>query len=266
VPEFVIDNNGAKHSNLGGHDNWDPAKYLNIWVCQLGGGLLGYATFPADLTSEADNDGVVIGYTAFGNIGTVTAPYNKGRTATHEVGHWLNLRHVWGDANCGDDFVDDTPTQEKANYGCTSFPHVTCGNGPNGDLFIDFMDYSDDACMAMFTNGQKQRTDATFAGPRNGLTTSAGCGLVGIDDPISMGNLLAFPNPTAGLFRIKNPAGYWSRPVVEVRDLLGKTVPADTRIVSYTEVDIAINHTVKGLYIVSVRENNKTWRGSIVVE
>src|SRR6185503_7844831 len=99
----------------------------------------------------SSTDGVVIDDNAFGSTGTVQAPYNKGRTATHEVGHWLNLRHIWGDANCGDDFVNDTPTQQTSNVGCPNYPHVTCGNGTNGDMFVNYMDYVNDACMAMFS-------------------------------------------------------------------------------------------------------------------
>jgi hypothetical protein len=91
--------------------------------------------------------------TGSGNI-TPTAPFNKGRTGTHEVGHWLNLRHIWGDANCGNDQVTDTPTQQTSNYGCPSFPKVTCSNGPNGDMFMNYMDYCDDICLTMFTTGQ----------------------------------------------------------------------------------------------------------------
>jgi Pregnancy-associated plasma protein-A len=99
----------------------------------------------------------------FGSTGSVVAPFNKGRTATHEVGHWLNLRHIWGDANCGNDLVSDTPTQQTSNFGCPSFPRVTCGNGPNGDMFMNYMDYVDDACMYMFSAGQKTRSRAIFA-------------------------------------------------------------------------------------------------------
>jgi hypothetical protein len=74
------------------------------------------------------------------------------------VGHWLNLRHIWGDANCGSDLVNDTPTQQTSNYGCPAFPKVSCSNGPNGDMFMNYMDYTDDACMNMFTSGQTART------------------------------------------------------------------------------------------------------------
>lgn len=165
-------NNAIKSSTSGGSSPWPSNAYLNIWVGNLSGGLLGYAQFPG---GAAATDGVVINYTAFGNIGTAAAPFNKGRTATHEVGHWLNLRHIWGDANCGDDLVGDTPTQQTANYGCPAFPKVTCNNGPNGDLHMNYMDYTDDACMYMFTTGQKTRMLASLNTTRASLLTSQGC-------------------------------------------------------------------------------------------
>lgn len=168
-----IDDDKVKSSSTGGDDAWNSSKYLNLWVCNLGGGLLGYAQFPG---GPAATDGVVILYTAFGRTGNVVAPYNKGRTATHEVGHWLNLRHIWGDANCGNDLVNDTPTQQAANYGCPTYPHITCSN--SGDMSMNYMDYVDDACMYMFSAGQSARMNALFAsgGARVGLLTSTGCG------------------------------------------------------------------------------------------
>ncbi|MFN8238143.1 MAG: GEVED domain-containing protein [Chitinophagales bacterium] len=162
----------VKSSSTGGDNAWDATKYLNIWICNLGGGLLGYAQFPG---GAASTDGVVILYSSL--PGGSSAPYDKGRTMTHEVGHWLNLRHIWGDASCGNDLVSDTPTQSTSNYGCPAFPHVTCSNGPNGDLFMNYMDYTDDACMYMFSAGQSTRMNALFAsgGARVGLVTSQGC-------------------------------------------------------------------------------------------
>lgn len=149
-----------KSSKKGGIDPTSPTTTLNLWVCNIGGGILGYAQFPG---GSAATDGVVIGPQYFGNTGYVAAPYDKGRTATHEVGHWLNLRHIWGDASCGNDQVADTPTQQTANYGCPAFPHVTCSNGVNGDMFMNYMDYTNDACMYMFSAGQKTRSRAIFA-------------------------------------------------------------------------------------------------------
>lgn len=170
-------NDYVKRSAYGGSDAWPSSSYLNLWVCNLSNGILGYAQFPG---GPAATDGVVINYLAMGNTGTASAPYNKGRTATHEVGHWLNLYHIWGDdgTSCnGSDNVSDTPNQADENYGCPSFPTVSCSNGPNGDMYMNYMDYTDDACMFMFTNGQKARMQALFAngGFRASLLNSLGC-------------------------------------------------------------------------------------------
>jgi hypothetical protein len=158
----------VKRATEGGVTAWPATRYLNIWVCNLGGGLLGYAQFPG---GPARTDGVVILHTAFGTSGTAQAPFNRGRTTTHEVGHWLNLRHIWGDTmGCGgSDRVTDTPNTAGPNYGKPSFPVITCDNGPNGDMFMNYMDYVDDAAMFMFTPGQVVRMNATLAGPRKKL-------------------------------------------------------------------------------------------------
>jgi len=158
----------VKSKSTGGANAWPRRKYLNIWVCTLAGGLLGYAQFPG---GPAKTDGVVILNTAFGTKGTVKSPFNKGRTATHEVGHWLNLRHIWGDTeDCsGSDLVSDTPNAAGPNFGKPSFPHVSCSNGPNGDMFMNYMDYVDDAAMVMFTTQQAVRMQAALDGPRSSI-------------------------------------------------------------------------------------------------
>ena len=158
----------AKSKRTGGVNPWPTSRYLNIWVCSLGDGLLGYAQFPG---GPPATDGVVILNTAFGTQGTVRPPFNKGRTATHEVGHFLNLRHIWGDRNdcSGNDFVADTPSAQGANMGKPRAPHITCNNGPNGDMFMNYMDYVDDASMYMFTTGQIARMNATLARSRKTL-------------------------------------------------------------------------------------------------
>jgi PKD repeat protein len=174
VVSFVYpDNaNNVKFTALGGYDIWDRDKYLNIWVCNLtGGGVRGYAHLPG---GPPATDGIVILYTVFGNIGSPGSVYTKGRTATHEIGHWFNLRHIWGDAVCGDDLVDDTPTQQAFNSPCPGFPHITCGNGPNGDMFMNYMDYTDDDCMNIYTIGQCNRMNAALYGVRTSLLTSNG--------------------------------------------------------------------------------------------
>jgi len=157
---------------------WDPDKYLNIWVMRLGStnaNTLGYAQFPGFPDST---DGIVIDYTAFGTIGNLLPDFNQGKTTAHEIGHWLGLFHIWGDDNgdCGmDDGVNDTPRQASENYGCPSFPHISCSNGPNGDMFMNYMDYTDDDCSSMFTAGQKAVADFTLSNFRSSILTSDGC-------------------------------------------------------------------------------------------
>ena len=166
-------NDGVKYASSGGSNAWPSNQYLNLWVCNMSGGILGYAQFPG---GAAATDGVVIGYTCFGTTGTAQAPFNKGRTATHEVGHWLNLRHIWGDATCGNDLVSDTPVHNTSNYGCPSHPRSnSCGT--SAEMFMNYMDYVDDACMQMFSNGQKSRMQALFVsgGARASLASSPGC-------------------------------------------------------------------------------------------
>lgn len=179
----------VKSKATGGEDAWPSDRYLNIWVCRLGNNLLGYAQFPG---GPAETDGVVILHTGFGTTGTAAAPFDKGRTATHEIGHWLNLKHIWGDDDwlppekqcSGSDEVDDTPNQALPNFGdaervgssivykCPQFPHITCDNGPDGDMFVNYMDYVYDKCMFMFTEGQATRVNACLEGPRSSFLTA----------------------------------------------------------------------------------------------
>lgn len=172
---------------------WDPNRYFNVWVtdCNSNVGLLGYATFPAGTGlsglsgfGTATTDGVWIWAKTCGSnsiypSGTYAAPYNKGRTLTHEAGHWLGLRHIWGDANCGNDYCADTPPAQTSNYGTiTTYPYNagTCtGNSPDGEMYMNFMDYTDDAAMYMFTVDQTTRIQTAMANGtyRKNLTTSA---------------------------------------------------------------------------------------------
>jgi len=135
----------------------NPEEYLNMWVVNnmpyRGGNILGYAQFPG---GSRDTDGIVMDRRFVGNT-----QYSTGRTATHEVGHWLNLRHIWGDGGCGaSDFVADTPDSDGPSRGCPSYPTVSCGTN---DMTMNFMDYSDDPCLNMFTAGQRDRMWSVFA-------------------------------------------------------------------------------------------------------
>lgn len=172
-------------SARGGQDAWDANRYLNIWVCEIGGATLGFTYRPGMAPSGAD--GLVIDYNNFGRTGA-TAPYNQGRTTTHEVGHWLDLEHVWGSGGCGqDDGISDTPDQDQESNGCPTHPKVSCGTA---DMFMNYMDYTDDACMNMFTQGQRNRMRATIQSVRPNLLTGQRCVIVNNDAGIE----ITFPN------------------------------------------------------------------------
>ncbi|MEM6799958.1 MAG: PKD domain-containing protein [Bacteroidota bacterium] len=147
---------------------WDPNKYLNIWVCNIADGILGYAQFPQSgevsglpfSPGLARTDGVVINYNVFGTLGTVSPPFDKGRTTTHEIGHWLGLRHIWGDGDCQkDDYCADTPEADGPNFNCPP-ASISCSGGKA--MVSNFMDYSDDACMNLFTRDQRSRMRAVL--------------------------------------------------------------------------------------------------------
>ncbi len=155
-----------KKTARGGINPTNPSTTLNIWVCNLSGGILGYAQFPG---GSSATDGVVLDDNATGKTGTAAAPYGLGRTATHEVGHWLNLRHIWGDATCGNDFVGDTPQHQTSNGGCPTFPKYGSCSATVPMMTMNYMDYTYDACMYMFTFGQSERMTATFSSSRAGF-------------------------------------------------------------------------------------------------
>ena len=158
-------NDDMKRTSKGGITPSSPTTKLNYWVCTIGGGILGYAQFPGGSTAT---DGVVVDSRYTGTTGIVRALFNKGRTATHEVGHWMNLRHIWGDATCGNDLVSDTPVHNGPNSGIPLLGHRSTCSGNPLEMYMNFMDYTDDAGMYMFSRGQVSRMAAVFSstGPR----------------------------------------------------------------------------------------------------
>ncbi|HEV2355258.1 MAG TPA: M43 family zinc metalloprotease [Puia sp.] len=224
VTAFTI-NDGIKSDATGGDDGWDRDRYLNIWVGNLSGGILGYSSI---VGGPKATDGVVVSYMAFGSIGTARAPFNRGRTTTHEVGHWLNLIHTWGDDSCGDDEVADTPPQQGPDYGDPGGIVISCGNAPYGNLYMDYMDFTDDAGMHLFTFGQRARMRSLFApgGFRFPLLSSTVP--VKIADSAT-GNsvltgthLLAFPNPAATQVTVQLPDPQFVGGVLEVYNAFGQ--------------------------------------------
>jgi Pregnancy-associated plasma protein-A/Secretion system C-terminal sorting domain len=199
-------NEDIKSSSTGGDDGWDPDQYLNLWVGNLSGGVMGYASAPG---CEPHKDGVVIRYNVFGTTPNVKAPFNKGRTAVHEIGHWLGLRHIWGDAACGDDRIDDTPPQEGPTRGCPSGIISTCSSGTAGNMYMNFMDFTNDECTNMFTRGQAEKMRELFqaGGQRVALLSSDkadGAQVVGDEAATTdVQGISLFPNPAVNELNIR---------------------------------------------------------------
>ena len=199
-------NDNVKHYSNGGLDAWDVNQYLNIWVCSIGGGILGYGEFPG--TVHTNTYGVVIIFNSFGRVGLVSPPYNEGRTCTHEISHCFNLYHIWGDdaGTCGgSDQVADTPNQTDATYGCYTFPHTdACSASSPGIMYMNYMDYSDDACLNMFTRLQASRMYNSIHAYYPSLLSSSACQLPdGIDeDALSNLTFSVYPNPSEGMINL----------------------------------------------------------------
>jgi hypothetical protein len=256
---FLADDE-MKFSSSGGDNAWDSKKYLNIWVCNLFGRTLGYAVMPG---GPAEKDGVVIQYTAFGTIGTVVAPFDKGRTATHEIGHWLGLRHLWGDSECGDDNIADTPPQETSNSNCATFPHLSsCSINSYGDMFMDFMDFTNDACMNMFTQGQKNEMRGLFAlgNSRNSFLNSSVCdsslaqgGPLLTDSSTTTKNITisVYPNPFSNQITIscKNDVDINGK-TIKLFDVTGKLFL--TQIIATQKTSINVSNLPSGMYFLKV--------------
>lgn len=249
-----------KFSEQMGDDAWDAQNYLNIWVCNIRK-VAGYASVPGEAASK---DGVVIDFTAFGT--TNSASYELGRTAVHEVGHWLGLKHIWGDADCGDDFIDDTPKQKSYNVGCPSGTRITCGNGPAGDMFMNYMDYTNDACVNLFTQGQKTRMRALFApgGLRYSILSSYGLTPPLINElplPEESPKWLhphLYPNPATNELILDIAYDVrWIGKIISVLNVNGQLV-MQTAITSRIQ-KIDVRSLKPGLYIISAKKEDGSY-------
>lgn len=249
-----------KRSSEMGDDGWDPNNYLNIWVCNIKYAA-GYSSIPGD---SPENDGVVINVSMFGH--NTVGGYEQGRTAVHEVGHWLGLKHIWGDAPCGNDYVDDTPTQTQYNMGCPTGVRITCNNGPDGDMYSNYMDYTSDACVNLFTEGQKARMRALFAsgGVRNSILSSYGLNPPLIHEtpiPEEVPKWLQprlYPNPAAN--ELVLDVAYdvrWIGKTVLLINMNGQQV-MEIQIASRTQ-KIDISKLVPGVYFISTRKEDGSY-------
>jgi hypothetical protein len=238
----------------GGHNPWPHSEYLNIWVVNLNPTFLGYAYPPG-----ATPNGMVIGYKNFGTIGSyLSSVYDGGRTATHEIGHWLDLLHPWGpsgdNSDCtASDLVDDTPEQAEPNYNCPSGNQLSCSNGPNGDMYMNFLDYVNDDCMLMFTEGQKARMRSALEGPRASILTSQGCNLTSVYESELSKMFSVYPNPAS--HSINLDFAPWINEEFDIRilNLQGQSIWMKSGVTkSSIRNGIDIRHLPPGLYFLTL--------------
>jgi len=262
-------NNEMKYTSMGGSDAWNRDDYLNIWVVDLSGTTLGYAQFPG---GAAATDGVVIDYEYFGTTGTATAPFDLGRTTTHEVGHWLDLYHIWGDdgtACSGSDNINDTPNQGGSSAGCPSAPNSCSNGGYGGDMYVNYMDYSDDDCLNMFTYWQYRRMYATLYNSRNSLRSSNGCSSpLGIAENKIFSDISIYPNPNTGVFNIEFYTLNSTMVNYRIIDMIGQEVfneRSTEKIQGAVKKKIRVGDIPKGVYTIQISSDNEKINRKIII-
>lgn len=256
ITKWVMDDK-MKFNSAMGDDAWEAKSYLNIWVCHLDK-FAGYSSLPG---SDASKDGVVLDFGAFG--GTTSTGYGMGKTAVHEIGHWLGLKHLWGDTNCGDDGVDDTPKQASYTSGCPAVVRITCSNGPNGDMYMNYMDFTSDECTNLFTKGQKARMKALFepGGARNSILISKG-----LNPPLIFESPLPesdpkwlhpqlYPNPASSMITLDLSYDIrWTGKIIQVTNLEGQTVMQEAITGKIQQIDI--NKLQAGIYFLAAKKDD----------
>jgi len=262
-----------KFAAKGGSDAWDSKSYLNIWVCSMFGRAMGYASLPG---GDPAKDGVVINYDVMGRGSGLRRDFDRGRTATHEIAHWLGLKHIWGDAECGDDEIADTPAQTSYNFGCPVFPRPSyCSVDNNGDMFMNFMDLTNDACMYMFTAGQKNKMRAQFAlgGKRNSFLRSYRCdGSLASGAPLPQDTLpiakqpdkiSVFPNP------VQNELWIQSKDIATLNGKLLQVFNTEGKLLITQKLQnnkelVLVDRLTPGFYIVKINTDEGTKSFKIV--
>ena len=254
------------YADLGGVQNWKPKQYLNIWVCKMENGSgLGYTTSLSKALAIPSEDGIVVDYRVFGTTGTAanTEGHKNGRTATHEIGHYFNLLHIWGsDDTCNDDdLVDDTPKQANAYTGCPSFPQLSCGIG---NMYMNFMDYTNDECMGLFTIGQKARMLAALTEFRSGLLTSVNCDTSPTQDIDFQYHI--YPNPVNDVLKIdiKNAPTFHSK-TVTLMDAFGRILLENKDVNTEGGIEMPMKNYPNGFYIILLKFDNQVLVSKIII-
>ena len=257
---YWMSDDKMKFSESYGDDAWDSKSYLNIWICNMKD-VMGYSTFPG---MDPLKDGVVLSVKDILRTRGTTPGKNDLRTVVHEVGHWVNLYHIWGEDYCGDDKVDDTPKQSSYTPGCPSGSRVTCGNGPTGDMYMNFMDFTDDVCMNMFTVGQRKRARTVFeaGGPRNSILYSKGLNVSMIENaalPDFYPKWLyakVYPSPAATSIKIYfDYDERWIGKKMEILDMSGRAV--FSKIIGSRIETIDVSRLTAGVYFIRAEKDGE---------
>jgi hypothetical protein len=246
----------------GGTQIWDPRYYMNVWVCDISDSILGFTYLPG--TAQPNFDGIVLHYRVCANGLPAKPPYDKGRTLVHEVGHWLNLQHPWGpEEGCDfDDGVADTPLQEKPNSKCPNWP-ISCNNGPEGDMYVNYMDYTYDNCQNAFSTGQKQRMQATLQTTRKLLQSSIGCAFPDTTQPFSE-LVEVFPVPAQDYVTIKFQLADESPVQIECYSLDGKLIDISNISIKEDRYFYDITSFSKGNYVLRITTPSNTYTFPII--
>lgn len=261
----------------GGVAPWEPEHYINVWVVDLEDGGSGFAQFPG---GPSATDGIVIDYRFFGIGGDTYSEYNQGKTLTHLMGNYLNLFPLWGKGRkCSDDGVGDTPIHNAPNIGCPSYKHVTVCSGYQVEMSMNFMDNTDDACMYMFTEGQKQRVHTLFisGGARESLlsTGTTACNTSShftFTDPSSLSDggaeMEVFPNPARTTLYLRLTSINGGRLTVNVSSSIGQQVYHERMSLQQgnQEFQIPCHNWAPGVYFIQASFPEGTLTESITVQ
>ena len=257
---YWMSDDKMKFSASYGDDAWDSKSYLNVWVCNMRD-VLGYSTLPG---MDESKDGVVISFDDINNHRGTTAKVNDYRTIVHEVGHWLNLYHIWGEGYCGDDKVDDTPKQSTYTPGCPIGARVSCGNSTTGDMYMNYMDFTDDVCMNMFTNGQRHRARILFepGGARHLMLSSKGLNISMIEGTTLPDfypkwlHAQVYPNPATTSINVYfDYDERWIGREIQVLDINGRIVFSKMISSGIEKIDVARLNA--GLYFIRTQKEGE---------